>query len=88
VTKAAVEEPTITKRKKVQQVRSSKSILIVFFDVKGIVHHEFVPPNCMVKSDFYSHFEMLERMCDRKETRTMAQQLAPSSRLARPHVCD
>jgi hypothetical protein len=24
-----------------------------FFDVKGIVHHESVPPNTTVNSDFY-----------------------------------
>jgi hypothetical protein len=24
-----------------------------FFDMKGIVHHEFVPPNTTVNSDFY-----------------------------------
>jgi hypothetical protein len=35
--------------KKVQQVQSStKSMLIVYFDMKGIVHCEFVPPNSMV----------------------------------------
>jgi histone-lysine N-methyltransferase SETMAR len=28
-------------------------MLIVFFDVKGIVHREFVPPNTMVKPDSY-----------------------------------
>jgi hypothetical protein len=28
-------------------------MLILFFDVKGIVHREFVPPNTMVNSDFY-----------------------------------
>jgi hypothetical protein len=40
--------------KKVWQVQSStESRLIVFLDVKGIVHHEFVPPNTMVSSDFY-----------------------------------
>jgi hypothetical protein len=27
--------------------------LFFFFNVKGIVHHEFVPPNTMVNSDFY-----------------------------------
>jgi histone-lysine N-methyltransferase SETMAR len=26
---------------------------IVFFNVTGTVHHEFVPPNTMVNSDFY-----------------------------------
>jgi hypothetical protein len=36
------------------QVRSpTKSMIIVFFDVKGIVHCEFVPPNITVNSDFY-----------------------------------
>jgi hypothetical protein len=34
-----VEEPTITRAKKVQQVcNSTESMLIDFFDVKGIVH--------------------------------------------------
>jgi hypothetical protein len=33
--------------------RSTKSMLIVFFNAKGIVHHEFVPPNTMVNSDIY-----------------------------------
>jgi hypothetical protein len=28
-------------------------MLIVFVNVKGIVHHEFAPPNTMVNSDFY-----------------------------------
>jgi hypothetical protein len=28
-------------------------MLIVFFDVKGIAHCEFVPPNTMVNYDFY-----------------------------------
>jgi hypothetical protein len=50
-----VEEPTITQGKKERQVqRSTKSMLIVFFDKKGIVHGEFVPPNTTVNSDFYS----------------------------------
>jgi hypothetical protein len=31
----------------------TKSILIVFFKVKGTVHHEFVPPNTTVNSEFY-----------------------------------
>jgi hypothetical protein len=53
-----VEEPTITKSQEgvVRQVQSStKSMLIVFFDVKGIVHREFVPPTSKmtVNSDFY-----------------------------------
>jgi hypothetical protein len=49
-----VEEPIITKSKKMQQVRSSmKSMLIVFLDVKGIVQLEFAPPSTVVNSDFY-----------------------------------
>jgi hypothetical protein len=28
-------------------------MLIIFFDVKWIVHSEFVPPNTTVNSDFY-----------------------------------
>jgi hypothetical protein len=41
-------------QKKGQQVWSStKSMLIVFFDVKQTVHRESVPRNTMVNSDFY-----------------------------------
>jgi hypothetical protein len=37
--------PQSLRAKKVRQVGSStKSMFIVFFDVKGIVHREFVPP--------------------------------------------
>jgi hypothetical protein len=40
--------------KKARQVWSStRSMLIVFSNMKGIVHHEFVPPNTTVNSDFY-----------------------------------
>jgi hypothetical protein len=46
--------PQSPRAKKVQQVRSStNSTLIVSFDVKGTVHHEFVPPNTTVNSEFY-----------------------------------
>jgi hypothetical protein len=51
-----VEETTITMSKKghgksgVQQRACS---LFLFFDVKGIVHCKFVPPNTKVNSDFY-----------------------------------
>jgi hypothetical protein len=46
--------PSSPRAKKVRQVWSStKSMLIVLFDMKGIVHHEFVPPNTTVNSDFY-----------------------------------
>jgi hypothetical protein len=41
--------------------------------VKGIVHHEFVPPNTTISSWLLLwHFEMLERKCSMKMTRTLA----------------
>jgi hypothetical protein len=41
----------LPRAKEAQQVWSStKSMLIVFFYMKGIVHCEFVPPNTMVNS--------------------------------------
>jgi hypothetical protein len=44
------------------QVQSStKSMLTVSFNVKGIVHREFVPPNTTVISDFYSNCVVLRR---------------------------
>ena len=40
--------------KKVRQSRSViKSIFIVFFDIRGIVHHEFVPQCQTVNAQFY-----------------------------------
>jgi hypothetical protein len=32
---------------------STSSMLFVFFDVKGIVHRKFAPPNTVVNSNFY-----------------------------------
>jgi len=37
-----------------------KSIVIVFFDVKGIVNYEFVPPGQTVNAKFYK--EALQRL--------------------------
>jgi hypothetical protein len=50
-----VEESTITKSKKgVAGPEFNKELAHCFlFDEKGIVYHEFVPPNTMVNSDFY-----------------------------------
>jgi hypothetical protein len=46
-----VEEPTITKNEK--GAAGPEFNKEHAFDVKGIVHHEFVPPNTTVNSDFY-----------------------------------
>jgi histone-lysine N-methyltransferase SETMAR len=41
-------------RPKARQSRSAtKSMLIVFFDIRGIVHHEFVPEGQRVNAEFY-----------------------------------
>jgi hypothetical protein len=40
--------------KKARQVRSNvKSMLIVFFDIQGTVHKEFVPPGQTINGKFY-----------------------------------
>ena len=46
--------PSSPRPKKARQCRSSiKKMLIVFFDWKGVVHHEFVPPRQTVNKEFY-----------------------------------
>jgi hypothetical protein len=48
-----VEEPTITKSQKgAAGPEFNKEHAHCFFDVKGIVHREFVPPKMTVNSDF------------------------------------
>jgi len=48
--------PGSPRPKKVRQSRSAtKSMLIVFFDIRGIVHHEFVPEGQNVNAEFYSN---------------------------------
>jgi hypothetical protein len=77
-----VEEPTTTKSKKgVAGPEYNKEHTHGFFGVKGIVHHEFVPPNTTINSDFYCDVLRCLRKCATKKTGTVAQpQLVPSSR--------
>ena len=47
---------------KMRQARSNiKSMLIIFFDIRGIVHKEFVPPGQTVNGNFF-YCEVLKRM--------------------------
>jgi hypothetical protein len=48
-----VEESTITKSKKGAAGPKFNKEHAHFFDMKGIVHREFIPPNTVVNSDFY-----------------------------------
>jgi len=56
-----MEKSEVTRPKKTRQVRSNiKSMLICFFDHKGIVHKEHVPPGQTVNVAFY--VEVLKRL--------------------------
>ena len=49
--------------KKAQQVKSNiKTMLIAFFDIEGLVHHEFVPTGQTVNKEFYE--TVLQCLCD------------------------
>ena len=54
---------------KARQVRSNiKSMLICFFDQKGIVHKEFVPPGQTVNATFYVEvWNVYGRMCEGRD---------------------
>ena len=55
------QSPTSSRPKKARQVNSNlKSMIITFFDIKGIVHKEFVPTGQTVNSGFYC--EVLRRL--------------------------
>ncbi len=46
--------PKVKKPQKVRSVKSkTKTMLIVFFNSKGIIHHKFVPQGKMVNGEFY-----------------------------------
>lgn len=51
-----MESPTAVSRrlKKAHMSKSRiKTMLILFFDIRGIVHHEFLPTNTTVNAAFY-----------------------------------
>ena len=51
------------RQKKARQVKSSiKIMLIAFFDIDGLVHHEFVPTEQTVNKEFYK--TVLQRLRD------------------------
>jgi len=53
--------PNSLRLKKAHQVCSNvKSMLIVFFDIQGIVHKEFIPPGQTINGKFYC--EVLKRL--------------------------
>ena len=54
---------TSPRPKKVRQVRSAvKVMLTVFFDCRGVVHHEFAPRNQTINKEYYR--EVLRRLRD------------------------
>jgi len=55
-------------QKKARMSRSKiKAMLIVFFDWKGIVHHEFVPRGQMVNKQSYQEVLAREGCCVQEE---------------------
>ena len=59
--------PSSLRPKKACQVRSNiKSMLIIFFDIRGIVHKEFVPPGQTVNGKFYCEVLRLRENVRRK----------------------
>jgi hypothetical protein len=59
--------PNSPRPKKAHQVRMNvKSMLIVFFDILGIVHKEFIPPGQTVNGKFYC--EVLKQLREAFDT--------------------
>ena len=49
--------------KKLRLVKFKEKVMIIaFFDINGVVHHDFVPPGQTVNGQFY--VQILQRMCD------------------------
>ncbi|KAJ4428957.1 hypothetical protein ANN_25953 [Periplaneta americana] len=62
-TVVAMEASRVSKAEKAQQVRSKiKVMLTVFFDVRGIVHHEYAPEGQTVTKEYYH--DVLRRLRD------------------------
>jgi hypothetical protein len=58
-----MEKSKLTDKKKARHVKSKvKSILIIFFDIKRIVHKEFVLAGRTVSSAYYC--DVLQRLCE------------------------
>jgi len=58
--------PSSPRLKKARMSRSKiKSMLVVLFDCRGVVHHEFVPPNQTVNQTLY--IEILGRLREKFE---------------------
>ena len=61
--KPKCQSPEEPRPKKARQVRSNiKVLLTVFFDCKGVMHHEFLPQGHTVNKEYY--FEVMCRLCE------------------------
>ena len=78
---------TSPRPKKARQVRPNvKTMLIVFFDVPGIVNREFVPPGQTVNQEFY--LEGLRRLREnvRKNAQNYGDRVNGFSIRTKPHL--
>jgi histone-lysine N-methyltransferase SETMAR len=84
-----MEEPTVTKSKiGASGLEFNKEHAHYFFDMKWIFHHEFVPSNTTVNSDFYCDvWDTWEKMYDEQDRILAQPQLTPSSwQCTHPHI--